>query len=148
MISSNQALDAVTEDVQTALGHLLVDGDGFSLARGFEEFSDQPLTNPDSTVVVVPWRWQGTNAGGLFDLEPTGRPVVVLGTTIVTEGEETLLLQRFVDWHDVMLQAGITAFPRPIVELRAAYGEADVREIDGMSEVLDKVDELRAGHFD
>lgn len=47
-----------------------------------------------------------------------------------------------------MLQAGITAFPRPIVELRAAYGEADVRAIDGMSEVLDKVDELRAGHFD
>lgn len=141
MIDPAEALDAVQTDVETALARQVRATDGFRVRDDIGGTADDPLTNADATVVVVPWEWSGTNAG-LFGLDPTNRAVTVRGVTIVTEGENGLLLHRSVDWLEVMAQAGIAVNTRPIVDIRDGYDEDSLRAVPELAEAFDLADTM------
>jgi|GEM_PF-3855442 len=142
MIDPNVAINAVEEDVAVALREQLPDGEGFALDDAFPGWADNPLSDSDSTAVVIPWRWDGRNAG-LLGLAATRRPITVRGVTIVTEDRDELLCQRYVDWLPALSQAGIALFTRPIVELSTVYTDEELRETPELAEALDEIQRVR-----
>ena len=143
MIDPEVAIDAVAEDVAAALREQLPEGEGFHLDEAHPRLREDPLSDAEGTAVVVPWVWDGVNAG-VLGLAPTNRRVQVRGVTIVTEGRDGLLCQRYVDWLPVLTQAGITIFTRPIVELATVYGEDELRRSPELAEALDEIERAKS----
>jgi hypothetical protein len=142
MIDPHDAREAVEHDVATALERQLPGGEGFALATDVPDLEDNPMGNEGSTAIAVPWTWHGRNEG-LLGLAGTQRFVTVRGITIVTEGAGELLCQRYVDWLPVLSEAGLELSTRPIVDIRTAYDEDELRATPELAEALDEIDRLR-----
>jgi hypothetical protein len=143
MIRAREAIDQVQRDVESALREQLPGGEGFALAAEFESLADDPLANAEETTIVVPWTWQGVNEG-LLGLAPTRRPVTVRGVTVVTEGRDELMCERYVDWLPALAEAGIMISTRPIVDIRSVYSQEQIDEAPELRDALEELDRLRA----
>jgi hypothetical protein len=151
VIDPQQAVDAVREDLGAVLGRWLPPADeaghGFSVPEPFAFVGESGLRNEEGSVAVVPWEWRGVNGEGLFGLDPTFAPVTVRGTTIVAEPREggELVFSRYIDWLDVLAQAGVAVYTRPIVDIRHGFDAAALAEVPEMAEALRLVARRESG---
>jgi len=139
MLRAQDVLAVVERDVRTALENVFTPTDGYQLLHtGGFEFDDGHV--PEAEVSFVAWSYRGVHDRTLLckegvradgtampiidpnppsqpdpstltpGLAPTGRPVDVVGTTIVVsrtpEEEKEPTLLRFIDWACVFGQLG------------------------------------------
>ncbi len=153
MIDPLQAVEAVREDIGAVLGRWLPadedeadgTGAGFVVPEPFAFVGDSAIRNEEGSVAVVPWEWRGVNREGLFDLDPTFAPVTVRGTTIVTEEGDGLVYRRYIDWLDVLAQAGVAVYTRPIVDIRHGFDVESLAEVPELGEALRAVEARQSG---
>ena len=113
-----RAAEVVREDVERGLQKSFR-----SRSETGVEIIDASLTNGDATAVV--WRFDCTHSGLFQGLKPRDKAVTIRGVTIVDHAAEGgPLLQRFVDWNEVMADLGMYANYRPTIETDEAGREA------------------------
>lgn len=113
-----RAAEVVREDVERGLQKSFR-----SRTDAGVEIIDASLTNGDATAVV--WRFECTHSGLFQGLKPRDKPVTIRGVTIVDDtGEDGPLLQRFVDWNEVMADLGMYANYRPTIDTNEKAREA------------------------
>ena len=102
-----RAAQIVRDDVEIGLGQ------SFKSERGVD-IIDATLTNGDATAVV--WVFECEHVGMFQGLKPKNKMVTMRGVTIVDHAAENgPLLQRFVDWSEVMADLGMFANYRPTI---------------------------------
>jgi hypothetical protein len=134
--------EMVSDDIGDALGRALqpeLDDDGFRLRPDFEFLQDAVIGHEDATrtIAVIPWQFTGTHRDEpLLGVPPTGRRVVVNGTTIVRDAETDPQLYRYVDWGEVLDQLGVHHYGRPVVDVVERFGDAitDQPEFDSVDD--------------
>lgn len=140
MLEPRAVAEAVRDDVATVLEDVLPAGDddgaGFRVPDPFTVVAETGIRNDDGSVAVVPWEWTGVNARGLFGLDPTFRRITVRGTTIVSEEGGTPMFRRYIDWLDVLAQAGVAVYTRPIVDVRQGFDLTSLEAIPELAEVF------------
>ena len=140
------AVEVVRGDVESVLGTRLssdVENGGFTLAEPAAFTNEIPIQDPDGRVSAIAWEWKGIDVGLFNDPEleeqhrvfaPTGAEVTVRGVTLVTQTDDGPILHRYIDWLDVFTQVGITISPRPIIDVRRAWTDEQLRELDRLHE--------------
>src|SRR4051812_17185750 len=110
-----RAMEVVREDVERGLQHSFQSETGVDII-------DASLTNGDATAVV--WQFDCVHTGVFQGLKPKGKAVTIRGVTIVDHvAEGGPLLQRYVDWSEVMADLGMFANFRPTIETDGAAQE-------------------------
>ena len=104
------ATDLVRDDVVEGLGAAFEPTTGFAVLDALA--GKAPATADD--VTFVPWQYGGLHVGSFHGVAPTGRAVLIVGTTAVDVGRsEEPEFHRFVDWANVFAQLGLTVNARP-----------------------------------
>jgi hypothetical protein len=138
MLEAEEIVREVENDVTSVLHERLspddVEGGGFNLADPAPFTRELAIQDQDGRVAAVAWEWKGIDTG-LFDAQrffPTREEVTVRGVTLVSEGPEGPLFNRYIDWLDVFTQVGIMVSPRPIVDVHKFWDEEDLRELHAL----------------
>ena len=106
-------LELVNDDVTAGLAEYFTPTQGFLPAAGFAE--GEPISNGRHTAIV--WEYHGRHTAAFQGVQPTGREVVIRGTTVVDVSRRSRpVFHRYVDWLDVMGQLGMTSTHRPALD--------------------------------
>lgn len=81
----------------------------------------QPVLN--GIQAVVTWRWDTENVGKFHTLAATKRKIRINGCTVLHNGEEGIVVTRFIDWLEVLGQMGAGVAARTMPAPAAAYYE-------------------------
>jgi hypothetical protein len=140
MPDSREAIEAVREDVTTAIAAWLTPATGLDRAgfRVLEPFEAEggALASPDGATVAVPWAWVGRHARSDAELDAahpadvmgflaTDRVVELRGVTLVRREGDELRFSRFVDWTSALADLGIGIFSRPVIDAPQRPPESD-----------------------
>jgi hypothetical protein len=133
MIDPAEVEGMVRDDTRLGLGDAFEPTEGFAVVRlaerdglGDADVLDDPITNQQATAVA--WTWTGihTSASERLPYQPTDRPVVVNGLTVVTEDDDgEPRFHRFVDWVSALAQIGVTLTDRPVWDVPEVLEDID-----------------------
>jgi len=107
----------VEDDVKSGLGRWFESftdehGDGWTPSEPFK--SEQPMTN--GALTTVPWSYRCRHIDWFQNAPPTGKPLTIVGVSIVDHSTDDPSVSRHVDWLSVMYQLGYTLYLRQLVE--------------------------------
>jgi hypothetical protein len=131
MPTFEDALQRVRGDIGKGVGEVFgpFDEAAVTVPEGLEHL----IADTEGAVVAVPWIYSCRHIGNFKGLLPTDRPIEMHGVTFVnfTEGEDTPVFHRYIDWLGVVNQLGLEVSWRvPVDEDQYREGRRRMREWD------------------
>jgi len=129
MPTFDEALQRVRRDIAKGIGDVF--GPFEESAVTVPENLEKLIADTQGSVVAVPWIYRCQHIGNFKGLLPTDRAIEMHGVTFVnfTQGEETPVFHRYVDWLGVVNQLGLEVSWRvPVDEEQYREGRSRLPE--------------------